>query len=67
MSIWAWKSKPPPTAPHKHQVRREAQECGEGRAGAGDLLLKLPCGKGGQKTFSPLRYESEKRGSGGRE
>lgn len=36
MSSWAWKSKQPSMAPHKHQVRREAQVCWEGRAGARD-------------------------------
>lgn len=50
-------------AQHKQQVRREAQVCQEGRAGArtstpGAAVWK----REGQKIFSSLRYESKKRG-----
>ena len=65
LAISSWESKQPSGAQHKHQVRREAQVCQEGPAGAGASTAGAATWKsGGQKIFSSLGYESKKRGMG---
>lgn len=62
MSSWAWKSKQPPMAQHRHQVRREAQECWEGRAGAGDSAPEAVMWERGVRRPSALSDMCLRRG-----
>ena len=62
LAISSWESKQPSMAQDKHQVRREAQECQEGSAGARGSTPGAAIWEGGrQKTFNSLRYGSKKR------